>query len=891
VVKWLIVVFLILISFSTLNAQRSVVKGMVKDSITNEPIGFVSIYLSFKEGNIISFAQTDDGGQYALEHDILYSDTLVVTANYLGYRKKKYIIFYKENEVIAQQNFLLKPINFELKEIVVKERNLPILQRKDTIIYDVNQFIDSTEYSIEDVLKKLPGVHVNEKGRISVNGQPINKVLIEGDDMFGANYTIGTKNVRGNIVNKVQIIDGYNDNPVLDGVSSSDKIAINIQIKENKKNVLSGNYTVGLGYGEDVKRHLNTNLFLISKKSKSLFLGNHNNDGFDAKGEVSVINAGTNRMAENQTPSLLSVIELPSVEHDFLPERLISNRRLSIANISQIVNLTPNFKLKLIGTHYQRRNSQNYSDFNTFYAPQDTLAFSEENFFQRKEIDTDVFIQTDYLSKKLDKSFRSTSSLATYSRKAELVLNRIENNENSNIPQVIKEAPLSFYNTLEYTQKLGGNAIYQLGSDHFFSENPQILNARYVGYSSLAGNLNLDSLRQGSNITQNISNAYFRYLYNKSFLLDVSIGIQYNHTVVESRSDLQNAEDSLLLYKNDISIRQLSPILKVLIKKKLSLFDVSVGVQNIFDKVQLMGDEHKYFRSMPFLQIFLPVSSKLHIKALYNYRRDLPTFNTINRQFIFNSYQSINKDNRNLELINTQRISTSLRYKNTSDAMFFNLSGFYSSSNNATGISFSFIDAIFEQSLYNPAPINGFGGTFNIEKLFWNINSRFNIEYSFSSYNTETRLNEFNESIQLFDHELLLDYGSSFDFPVNVYLTSRFNFIKSKLLISNTESSGAIINTKFKVAYEFSKNTYFDLKWYGNTNSGDTKSVDFFNTLDATFTHRIGKKNKKGRLSLTLSNLFNKKSFLIRDVGNFYSRENEIETTQRFFLVKWEPNF
>lgn len=890
--KWLIVFFIVCF-FSSLNAQKSVVVGTVKDSITDNPVDFVSVYVSSKKGDIISFGYTNKKGKYSIECDVLDMDSIVITANYLGYAKKSHFLSRAENSNTLEQDFLLKPINFELKEIVVKERNLPIIQRRDTTTYDVKQFIDSTEYTIEDVLKKLPGVHVNEKGGISINGQPIHKVLVEGDDMFGANYTIGTKNVRGSIIDKVQVIDGYNDNPVLDNVVTSEKIVLNITIKDEKKNILSGNYTIGLGYGKDVKRHLNANLISISKKSKTLLFGNHNNDGFNAKGEVSVINSGISQITENEIPSYLSVIGLPSIEHDFLPERLMSNRRINLANFSQIFNLTPHFKLKIIGTHYQRRNSQNYSDLNIFYAPEDTLVFAEQSNFQKKEIDTNITLQTDFLSKKLDKSLRSTSSLAAYNRKVEVVLNRRENNTFSDIPQEIEETPLAFYNALDYTQKVGKNAIYQLGVNHFFSKNPQTLNARYEEYASLTGNANLDSLGQSSDVVQNISNAYVRYLYNKYFLLDVKIGIHYNHTSIKTRSDIQGLENSFLLYSNDISISQLAPILKVLVKKRLSLFDVSIGVQNSYDKIQNLGFERKeYFRSMPFLQISFPISSKMSLKTFYQYRKDLPAFNTLARQFIFTNYQTVSKGNTAVELIDEQRVSLNLKYNNPVDVMYFNLNGFYSLSRNATGTSFSFTNDIFEQFLYNPAPIRGGGASLNIEKLFWKINSRFKLQYSFSTYSTETRLNQLSEDIELFNHEFLFDYGSSFSLPINFYLTSRLILGKSKLLISNAESKATIINTKFKVVYRASKNTFFDVKWYANTNNGNTGSTIFFNTLDATITHQIKTKNKKkGRLSLTLSNVFNKKSFVTQDVGNFYFRENSIEITERFFLIKWEPFF
>src|SRR5690625_1494275 len=84
--------------------------------------------------------------------------------------------------------------------------------KEDTVSYRASAFLDGSEQKVEDLLRKLPGIQVEADGQVKYKGKFIEKVLLEGDDLFDLNYTIGTKNMNVDIIDQVQAIENYSEN-------------------------------------------------------------------------------------------------------------------------------------------------------------------------------------------------------------------------------------------------------------------------------------------------------------------------------------------------------------------------------------------------------------------------------------------------------------------------------------------------------------------------------------------------------------------------------------------------------------------------------------------------------------------------------------------------------
>ena len=198
------------------------------------------------------------------EREIFVIDSFVATKNYT-------------------HNFVLvKDTIVKLQDVIVTAKIRPFQIKGDTVSYNVSAYRDGTERKIQDIIKKLPGIEVNEKtGEIRYKGKSIETVKLDGEDLFASNYTIGTKNINVDMVEQVQAIENYSDNPLLKGIESGDKVALNLTLKK-KKTDYSGSVDLGLGVlGSKTAIDASTNILGISKKYKSFATASYNNIGIN----------------------------------------------------------------------------------------------------------------------------------------------------------------------------------------------------------------------------------------------------------------------------------------------------------------------------------------------------------------------------------------------------------------------------------------------------------------------------------------------------------------------------------------------------------------------------------------------------------------------------------
>ena len=159
---------------------------------------------------------------------------------------------------------------------------MPVSIKGDTLVYNADSFKDGTERKLEDVLKKLPGVEVNDDGEIEVEGKVVSKVMVDGKDFFDGDTKLATKNIPSNAVDKVQVLKNYSEVNQLRGVTNNqDNIALNIKLKEGKKNFWFGNVTAGSGGSSDDEGLylVQPKLFYYSPKYSVNLIGDLNNIG------------------------------------------------------------------------------------------------------------------------------------------------------------------------------------------------------------------------------------------------------------------------------------------------------------------------------------------------------------------------------------------------------------------------------------------------------------------------------------------------------------------------------------------------------------------------------------------------------------------------------------
>jgi len=243
------------------------IKGSVADTVANAKLRNTSIViLNAKDSTLKKFTRAAEDGTFSIS----------------GLNKGKYILLVSyPNYADYVENFTLDSINKEhdfkrismllkarlLAGVIIKGTKAAIKIKGDTTEFDAGSFKVQPNAKVEDLLKQLPGIQVDKDGKITAQGQTVNKVLVDGEEFFGDDPTLVTKNIRSDMVDKVQLYDKASDQAAFTGVDDGKKTkTINIKLKEDKKNGYFGKADIGAGTNGFYQEQLLFNKFTGKKK-------------------------------------------------------------------------------------------------------------------------------------------------------------------------------------------------------------------------------------------------------------------------------------------------------------------------------------------------------------------------------------------------------------------------------------------------------------------------------------------------------------------------------------------------------------------------------------------------------------------------------------------------
>lgn len=253
-------------------AQYVNFQGFVHDSI-GRPLELANVLaVNANTNEIESFTIADDKGRFKLP--LRKNSNYIIKTSFVGYTMMELEVVTKEIDIL-RTIVLIDGILMEEVEIV---HEIPVRISGDTIIYNSDSFTNGTERKLEDILKKLPGIEVDDEGAVTAQGKPINKLMVEGKDFFEGNTKLGTKNIPADAIDKVEVVKNYNEIAQLKGLDDdSANTTLNIKLKEGKKNFWFGDTSVGAGPKE--RYSINPKSFYYSRQRSFNLIGNLNNTG------------------------------------------------------------------------------------------------------------------------------------------------------------------------------------------------------------------------------------------------------------------------------------------------------------------------------------------------------------------------------------------------------------------------------------------------------------------------------------------------------------------------------------------------------------------------------------------------------------------------------------
>jgi len=486
--------------------------GIVKDSL-GYPLEMANVIaLDTVAKRIASYGFTDSEGNFKLSLKI--NTTYNIKISYIGF--KEISVFLKTKTTNSSKNYTMSEDSMlDGIEIVSK---MPITIKGDTIIYNADSFKNGSERKLEDVLKKLPGVEINAAGEIEVEGKVVEKIMIDGKEFFSGDTKLATKNIPSNAVDKIQVLRNYSNVSQLSGVQNNqDRVAINIKLKEGKKNFWFGDVTAGVGNSADTDLYLfQPKLFYYTPKYTLNVIGDVNNLGDVVLSRRDLRSFGGN--FQSQSPSNGTNINIADAGIGFLTAGANNANRIETKLSALNFSYSPTKKLDLSGFLIWSSNSngqRNIRDID-YIDPNTPDDFVDNQTSQTSN--TGLF----RLSTTYKKDFNNQLSYNISGRFSnEFVTEDISSRVLSDITELERATPYTINQDFSYFYTAGEKSIFALEVKHILQDedpfyiaslendpnnnNPNNLDALEAfedGFDDAALSLGLDRSNQFYNLEQ-----------------------------------------------------------------------------------------------------------------------------------------------------------------------------------------------------------------------------------------------------------------------------------------------------------------------------------------------------------------------------------------------------
>ncbi|MBF4494402.1 outer membrane beta-barrel protein [Flavobacterium sp. MR2016-29] len=295
--------FLFFLVCSTANAQNDItIKGTIVDINSQLPLEMATVYFTtVKDSTVLEYATTDKNGVFRINTKKI-DKPVFLKVNYMGYQT----LVEEQKSILESKDFgklyLLENVN-ALENVIIKTEAPPITVKKDTLEFNASAYKVRPDANVEALLKQLPGVDVDNDGKVTVNGREVTQFLVNGKTFFDKDGALLLKNLPAEIIKKVQVSDYKTKKEELaKQESTSDNSTINLTIDEKKNKGFFGKMLGGYGSDDRYESSVILNFFKNQQKISVLASSNNiNSTGFSMDDVFDNMSGGRNSKSNNQS--------------------------------------------------------------------------------------------------------------------------------------------------------------------------------------------------------------------------------------------------------------------------------------------------------------------------------------------------------------------------------------------------------------------------------------------------------------------------------------------------------------------------------------------------------------------------------------------------------------
>ena len=876
-----------------MSAQDSVriLQGIVKDD-KKAVLQNTSITVVTKDTIIVNFALTDVKGAFSLTIPVDYAtQPLWLEASYIGYYKKRISI----QPHIKNYDFELLHDPNVLSEVIV--RNKPaLLQMGDTLRYIVSSFAKSEDRSIGDVLRRMPGITVDEDGAISHNGKKIENLYIHGDDLMSGKYGAATKVVRKEMIQSVDVIQNHQPIKVLKDKVFSDKTSINLVLKNENEIKVAGTGILGLGMPKLYQ--LGGNAILLNKVFKAINTVAMNNAGIDYSGEIK--NLGGANMVQNMNAEAVSVnLSLASVGNPAVPKEYYYVNRSGLINLNNLYNFRSGLQLKLNAQGFIDKNNINYQNTIQNYIEADTIRYFEKQQITNQPAAANFSFNM--MNNKTKYFFNNNTKYAYEQNRSSSFMHFNQTRFNQNL----KNHFYSFSNDFNFmpaVRKKGVVEFRWLLAKSNYKNTLQLLDSFNSTIAQQQGYY--DRIQQKVNGLETLSNAYISYrLVKSNGTFEMQTGwLHQKQTMFSLLSFMDDgitnpykgdSGNELNFTKNNVYIRN-----KYDIRRRF--LSGSIGIPIMLQQVQyeqqayLLNKSKQYIIVEPKLSLRYQLAQEQNLSFSYNFSNAFGNYTQLYRGVILTNYRSLQSNDADLKQSKTHAASLSYNYGKSIKLFFFNAGVNYRNSSSNTMVSTVIennAEKIILVPIYHQQSLMAASAGASKFLHFAKINST--IDFSVSKNNMSQLLNhqlininQYNWTGSLKFNKRFLQWAA-FDYNVNTLFSALY--FKLPTAHQATKQAGFSIYNTASLNIIGIKRTLIDfsVKHAYNKQNG-AAAIDYF---FADSKVRYTPKNKKLDFTVLLQNLFNVKTYRVNSIDAYRAAYSEYNLRGRTIMFKMDYFF
>lgn len=872
----------------TLYSQTAII-GVIKNE-KNEKIQSVNIALKSKENpEILMYEYSDENGEFNLS--TINKGKFILNISAINYEPLSLDIEIKNDDKIIEKNVILKYKILELDQVIIpNEKSINV--KKDTITFLAKSFIQGNEQVVEDLLKKIPGLTIDQSGTIKVGNQEIEKVMIDGDDFFEKGYKLVTKNMPVQPVEKVELYQHYSNNKHLKGIENSEKVALNLKLKENFKRQWFGNMQLGYGLVSQNRYEIRSNLMNFGKKNKYYFITNFNNIGDNATGDINNLIRpfqldGSETIGDNQSANSLLGLES---EMPNLKQKRVNFNNAEVLSLNSIFTLSAKIKLKTLGFLNSDENNFFKNSIESFSVDRIKFENKEDFIGRKKKITGFGKIDLIYDISKI-KTLEYTGKFNSTNEKnnSDLIFNGDFLNEK------LKSINQLFDQKLVLTNKFKNNKVLLLSGRYINETTPQNYTLNQFLYQDIFPK-NANNTEQTSENRMQFAGFEAHLLDRKinGNLLELQFGNQFRKDNLQSRYLIKNDENVVsepLNYQNNLSYSSNDLYLNT--KYRFKLKEISLLSQadfhqlfNRLESFEISKTQNPFFIN-PKLGLEWEINNKNKISTSYSLNKTNARILDVYSNYIQTNFRSFTKGTRDFNQLDASTILTNYTYGSWGDKFFANTFMLFSKNHDFFSTNTLVVQNYLQSEKIIIKDRDFLMFSSNIDRYFKSISSNLKFTFGGSKSNYKNIVN--NSDLREVKNNSL-NYGfelrSGFRGFFNYHIGSKWNYKEVNTTTTNSFTDNmTFLDLSFvmnnKLNFQIQTERYF----FGNLDKQYNKY--YFMDLEARYTI----KENKLTFSLSGNNLFNTEFFRNYSINDISISKTEYRLQPRYVLLKMEFRF